>query len=229
MSHNQEDDAYLSPGPPPVTYSDCVYDYPADPPPKPPWLAIIGAVVAVIALVVAALALIGPTTSGPTTTTVTTEWPVPPVVTSVSTVTLPPPPPAPPRTVTSTVPVPVPPAPRSQPQSACQTLRAQADIDNSVTGQATGYWVPQLSSKRPGLVADGITWDCDSIWAEHAQLRAAYNANLVWSGDWPNTYHNGGYWVTYAAYVFDTADEARQWCVDHGRDVPEHCYPTQIR
>ena len=50
----------LSAGPPPV-YSDRVYDYPADPPPRPPWLtpvAIIGACVAVIALVIAAVALV---------------------------------------------------------------------------------------------------------------------------------------------------------------------------
>ena len=95
--------------------------------------------------------------------------------------------------------------------------------------QAKGHWVPQLSSKRPGLVADGTTWDCDSILAEHQQLRATYQADLLWSGDWPNTYHNDNYWVTVAAYIFNTADEARQWCQDHGRDVPEHCYPTQIR
>ena len=89
--------------------------------------------------------------------------------------------------------------------------------------------MPQLSSKQPGLVADGITWDCDSILAEHLQLRATYTADLLWSGDWPNTYGHDDYWVTVAAWTFDTAEGARQWCVDHGRDVPEHCYPTQIR
>ena len=136
----------------------------------------------------------------------------------------------PPRT--STVVAAPPPVPQPQPQSSstCQLMRAQASQDNSVTaGEAMGYWVPQLSSKRPGLVADAISWDCDSIWAEHTRLRLAYNANLLWSGDFPNTYHNDNYWVSYAVYLFPTADGAKQWCVDHGRDVPEHCYPQQIR
>ena len=29
--------------------------------------------------------------------------------------------------------------------------------------------------------------------------------------------------------IYPTAEDARQWCVEHGRDIPEHCYPTQIR
>ncbi len=233
MTEYPEDYPTLSAGPPPVTYSDRVYDYPADPPPRPPWLtpvSIIGtciAVIALVALVIAAAALASrPITAGPSTITSTVAAP-PSIVTQVSTVTMPPPPP--PATNTVTVPVPIPP-PSPQPVSACLQLRNQANIDYPVTAeQATGYWVPQLSSKQPGLVADGITWDCDSIMAEHTQLRAAYNANLLWSGDWPNTFGHGDYWVTYAAYIFNTADEARQWCLDHGRDVPEHCYPTQIR
>ena len=55
MTEYPEDYPTLSAGPPPVTYSDRVYDYPADPPPRPPWLtpvSIIGTCVAVIALVV---------------------------------------------------------------------------------------------------------------------------------------------------------------------------------
>jgi serine/threonine-protein kinase len=231
MTEYPEDYPTLSAGPPPVTYSDRVYDYPADP--RPSWqtpLAIAGAVLAVIALVVAATAILVRSTVRP-------DFPPPPppppttvtsMSTSVSTVTLPPPPPAPPRTNTVTVPAPVP--SRPQPQSACSQLRAQADADDPYTAsQAKGYWVPQLSSKRPGLVADGTTWDCGSILAEHNQLRAAYQADLLWSGDWPNTYHNDDYWVTVAAWTFDTAEGARQWCQDHGRDVPEHCYPNQIR
>jgi serine/threonine-protein kinase len=232
MKQHAEDHPTWSAGPPPVMHSDRVYDYPADPPPRPPWLtpvAIVGACVAVIALVIAAVALVGrPMTSSTVTSTVAAP---PTLVTQISTVTMPP---LPPQTNTVVVPVPMPPPPQPQPQpqpvSACQQLRNQANADNPYTAaQATGYWVPQLSSKRPGLVADGITWDCDSILAEHMQLRATYTADLLWSGDWPHTYGHNDYWVTVAAYTFDTAEGARQWCVDHGRDVPEHCYPTQIR
>ena len=173
------------------------------------------------------------TSTAPPTVTSTSTSVSTAVSTSVSTVTLPPPPPpAPAHTTTVVIPAPRAPQPSTSPSqpAACLWLRSQADADYSPTvTQAKGHWVPQLSSKRPGLVAEGTTWDCDSILAEHQQLRATYQADLLWSGDWPNTYHNDNYWVTVAAYIFNTADEARQWCQDHGRDVPEHCYPTEIR
>jgi serine/threonine-protein kinase len=183
MTEYPEDYPTLSAGPPPVTYSDRVYDYPADP--RPSWqtpLAIAGAVLAVIALVVAATAILVRSTVPP-------DFPPPPppttvtsMSTSVSTVTLPPAPPAPPRTSTVVVPVPIPPPPPPQPVSACLQLRNQANIDYQVTvTQATGHWVPQLSSKQPGLVADGITWDC-LILAEHNQLRAAYRRTCCGPG-----------------------------------------------
>ena len=235
MTEYPEDYPTLSAGPPPVTYSDRVYDYPADP--RPSWqtpLAIAGAALAVIALVIAAVALavrpVPPDWPSTLPSTVTSTVAAPPsVVTQRSTVTLPPPPPPAPRTSTVTVPVPIPPAP-PQSVSACLQLRNQANADYSPTAtQAVGHWVPQLSSKRPGLVADGITWDCNSILAEHLRLRGLYGAKLLWSGDWPHTFGHDDYWVTVAGYTYDTAEGARQWCQDHGRDVPEHCYPNQIR
>ena len=122
--------------------------------------------------------------STPTTTTMLQSAPPPPV-----TVTAPAPPPV---TVTAAAPPPqrVPlPVPTPQiPTSDCpQRLVNQAAVDHMLTSaQAVGSWVPQLSSKRPG-VADGMTWDCEAIWAEHMRLRSAYNAKLFWSGDWPGT------------------------------------------
>ena len=234
MTEYREDYPTLSAGPPPVMYSDHVYDYPADP--RPSWQT---------PLAIAGAALRGDRpgdrgggagrSSGPTGLAV--HLAVHRHLDggcaavggdSARTVTLPPPPPPAPRTSTVTVPAPAP--SRPQPQSACSQLRAQADADDPYTAsQAKGYWVPQLSSKRPGLVADGTTWDCGSILAEHNQLRAAYQADLLWSGDWPHTFGHYDYWVTVAAWTFDTAEGARQWCQDHGRDVPEHCYPNQIR
>lgn len=212
-----------STGPPPV------YDYPADSAPRSPWLAIVaivGVCVAVIVVVIAATMIVV-RKSEPTVVSIASPAPV----TSVSTVTTPipvlVPVPAPRATVTASAPPQAVPPP--QPVSSCSLLRNQANTDNSVTRvQVTGYWVPQLSSKQPGLVADGITWDCDSIWSEHVQLRLAYNANLMWSGDFPHTYGHDDYWVSYAAYTFDNAEGARQWCRDQNRDS-DHCYPTQIR
>jgi len=94
---------------------------------------------------------------------------------------------------------------------------------------ATDQWFPQLSSKQPGTVDDGIRWDYDSIWREHLRLRQQYGAVLLWSGDWPRTFKKPDYWVTIAwYYAFPDADGAREWCQNHGRDS-DHCYPTQIQ
>jgi serine/threonine-protein kinase len=147
----------------------------------------------------------------------TTQAPPPPV-----TVTAPP-------TVTVTAPPPAPPVPQDPDPTSLQQLRAQANIDYPVTAtQAKNLWVPQLSSKWPGLFADGTQWDYASIWQEHQRLRLQYGAKLLWSGDWPNTFKNPDIWVTVAAFTFRYANGAREWCQNHGRDS-DHCYPTQIQ
>jgi hypothetical protein len=59
-------------------------------------------------------------------------------------------------------------------------------------------WIPQLISKRPGLVADGITWHNAAILREYLQLGQQYpGARLLWSGDW-STFSAGHFWVTVA-------------------------------
>ena len=171
MTEYPEDYPTLSAGPPPVMYSDHVYDYPSSEhhdSSRLSWpiiVAVIGACVAVIAVVIAAtVVLTSPTrTSSEPATVISIATPVPPsTVTSVSTVTspVPVPVPAPRATVTAPAPPPI-------PASTCpQRLRSQANADYSVvSSEATGLWVPQLSSKQPGLVADGIAWDCNSILA----------------------------------------------------------------
>lgn len=226
-------------------YSEAIYDYPEtgpteliDTPSQPSWLplvAVIGVCIAVVVVVIAATVTIFPIRPAQPTTVISIATPTPPPPSTVTsavttpvpgpTVTAPPPPP-------STVVVsPTAAAPPQIPTSGCpQRLVNQAAVDYVLTSaQAVGYWVPQLSSKRSGLVADGMTWDCEAIWAEHMRLRSAYNAKLLWSGDWPQTYRNDNYWVTVAGMIYPTAEGARQWCVEHGRDIPAHCYPTQIQ
>lgn len=78
-------------------------------------------------------------------------------------------------------------------------------------------WQPQLTSKRPGIVADGITWTDPEILREHLQLRQEHpGARLVWSGDW-RVYHDPNWWITVAGVPFTTADQALAWC-DENRD-----------
>lgn len=239
MTEYPEDYPTLSAVPPPVMYSDHIYDYSSSELHDssrllwPIIVAVIGACVAVIAVVIAATMVLtsqGRTSPEPATVTSIATPLVPSTVTSLSTVTSPVPVPMSPRaTVTAPAPPPVitrPPIPAS---SCPQRLRSQADADYSVvSSEWTGLWVPQLSSKQPGLVADGITWDCNSILAEHLGPRGLYGAMLLWSGDWPRTYGHDDYWVTIARYTAPDAEGASHWCRIHSRDS-DHCYPTQIR
>ncbi len=110
--------------------------------------------------------------------------------------------------------------------SSLQRLRNQATLDFNAGLSAGTLWVPQLSSKRPGTVDDEIVWDYDDIWVEHTRLRQQYGAILLWSADW--SFGADDLWVTVATTGFPTADGARQWCVNHGRDT-WHCFPTQLR
>jgi len=88
-------------------------------------------------------------------------------------------------------------------------------------------WQPQLSSKRPGEVAEGITWTNADVLREHLQLRGRHpNARLVWSGDWP-VYSDPTWWVTVAGVPFDSADGALGWCADQQYDA-EHCLAKML-
>jgi hypothetical protein len=124
-------------------------------------------------------------------------------------------------------PVPVPaPLPSSEAVSASQ-LRATAANDQAFVMSASERWVPQLSSKRLGLVAEGQTWTSTSILNEHQQLRATYpGARLLWSGDW-STFSAPDFWITIAGTSFPTSDGALAWCTTNGLDA-DHCYAKLI-
>ena len=130
-----------------------------------------------------------------------------------------------PPTATVTVPYPLP----GEPESASLTqLRAIGSADRPVVAnQLAERWVPQLSSKRSGLVAEGRTWDNAAILREHLQLRQTYpGARLLWSGDW-STFSEGDFWVTVAGVSFPDAAGALTWCTNHGFDR-DHCYAKVV-
>lgn len=106
-------------------------------------------------------------------------------------------------------------------------LQAIAATDQPVVASAAERWVPQLSSKRLGMVAEGRTWNNAAILAEHQQLRASYpGARLLWSGDW-STFSDSNFWITIAGTSFPTADGALAWCTGNGIDS-DHCYAKLI-
>ncbi|OBI77913.1 hypothetical protein [Mycobacterium sp. E740] len=95
-----------------------------------------------------------------------------------------------------------------------------------VRSQLVERWVPQLSSKRPGIYDDGIVYDNASTLQEHQRLRRQYNAKLLWSGDWAN-FEAPNYWVTIAPYTFNDSASALAWCTHQGFDA-DHCYAGVI-
>jgi hypothetical protein len=109
-----------------------------------------------------------------------------------------------------------------------QALRSQTDSDRAfIMAQLNGHWLAQLSSKRPGLVADGKTWDECAILHEFLALRLRFkDVRMLWSDEW-SVFSFKGWWVTVAAATFPGPDEANAWCSQNGFDN-EHCFAKLI-
>ncbi|BBY19864.1 serine/threonine-protein kinase [Mycobacterium stomatepiae] len=104
-----------------------------------------------------------------------------------------------------------------------QQLRQIANDDHSsVYTNLADRWVPQLSSKRPGVVDNGVVWDNAMTLQEHLQLRQHYpGVKLLWSGDW-STFSGPDFWVTVAGITFQDSAGALTWCRSQGFDR-DHC------
>lgn len=109
-------------------------------------------------------------------------------------------------------------------------LRSQADADSAtVSGPLDGTWVPQLSSKKPGLVLDGTTWDAGAVWEHYLRLKATFpNAILLYSDDWSVFDAGGHWWVVAVAEPFATAEEANAWCDAHGLSKDD-CFAKYLK
>jgi serine/threonine protein kinase len=109
------------------------------------------------------------------------------------------------------------------PQDPTQQLGQIANGDRSyVMANLAGHWVPQLSSKRPGIQdPPGVTWDNAMTLQEHLRLRQQYGASLLWSGDW-STFSANDMWVTVANLPLSNAAGALAWCKSEGFDR-NHC------
>jgi hypothetical protein len=113
----------------------------------------------------------------------------------------------------------------ADPETALQQLQQIANSDRPfVTANLTNWWVPQLSSKRPGVHDDGVDWDNARTLQEHRQLRQKYpgdEVRLLWSGDW-STFSAPDFWVTVAGVTFPESSGALAWCTSKGLDS-DHC------
>jgi hypothetical protein len=117
--------------------------------------------------------------------------------------------------------------PTSESASGSQLRSIAASDQPFVLAGLADRWVPQLSSKRPGLVAEGRTWTDALTLNEHQQLRQSYTGvRLLWSADW-STFSDSNFWVTIVGTGFPTADQALAWCTSNGLDR-DHCYAKLI-
>ncbi|MEJ2869469.1 hypothetical protein WCD74_16955 [Actinomycetospora sp. OC33-EN08] len=104
----------------------------------------------------------------------------------------------------------------SSTSGAASTLQSQVEADRARVAALAGQWVPQLSAKHDGTVADGITYDDAAIWSHYTSLTARFpSAALLYSGDWP-VFKGTDYWVVVYPQSFPTADAANAWCDAQG-------------
>ncbi|MDL9948666.1 hypothetical protein QSJ19_24385 [Gordonia sp. ABSL11-1] len=108
-------------------------------------------------------------------------------------------------------------------QTVAQSLRAQAESDRSeILSSSNNQWVAQLSSKQPGLVADGKTWTNEDILDEFASFYQRFSGTrLLWSDEWP-VFSASGWWVTITSRTFPSPQDAVSWCAQQGFDR-DHC------
>ncbi len=114
-------------------------------------------------------------------------------------------------------------APENSEAGSAQRLQELAASDRPYVGEVLAdRWVPQLSSKRPGVFDEGHTWDNMETLQEHLRLRGRYpGVRLLWSGDW-STFSDSNFWVTIVGVTFSDSSGALAWCRDRGFDS-DHC------
>ena len=112
--------------------------------------------------------------------------------------------------------------------TATYALKELADYDRGFVGSTLqNYWVPQISSKRVGLRADGIIYTNNDILRDHLNLRERYgDVRLVWARDW-TTFNDPEFWITVVGVPYYDGPSANQWCDSHGIDA-DNCFAKVI-
>lgn len=87
------------------------------------------------------------------------------------------------------------------------------DVDYPVLQEgAANRWVPQVSSKRAGLVVDGRTLTNADVLRDHFDFRQRFSgARLVYSGNW-STFSDDDWWVTVVGPSWFFPQDANRWC-----------------
>jgi len=103
--------------------------------------------------------------------------------------------------------------------AAAEQLSALVAQDRPTADTLVGSWVVQLSAKRVGLKADGITYAPVEILADHTTLRTTYSAIIVDAGAFQFTSGGSpmtGWFLSIVPQANPSKDLALQWCSDRG-------------
>ncbi len=111
--------------------------------------------------------------------------------------------------------------------SAQAALQQQIDNDRASAEALVGQWVPQLSSKTYGLVANGVTYDYQQIWQDFQSISQQHpDALLVWSSDY-SSFMLPDYYVTILPISYPSGSAAASWCTSNGLGAND-CYAKLI-
>ena len=100
-------------------------------------------------------------------------------------------------------------------EEALDELERTRGDDEAIVSDLIGGWVPQISSKKPGVPDQ--TWDYARINDFHSQLATEYGALLLYSADFIS-YSDPTFWISVAPVSFETDALALDWCVQQGID-----------
>lgn len=133
----------------------------------------------------------------------------------------------PPVQVTKTIADPTTETTSATPADSRSLLQRQVDQDRPEVDQLIGSWLPQLSAKKPGMVANGITYDYDAIWADFVNNRQQHpEALLLWSGDYAS-FKYPDFWITVEPRQFGDGTSANAWCDSYGINKDD-CYAKRL-
>src|SRR5207237_2100565 len=89
--------------------------------------------------------------------------------------------------------------------TAGAALLQQVASNHTAVEQLVGKWVPELSAKKPGLVADGVTYNYQAILADYQKQAAQHSGALLLKSDDYTSFKLPGFWVTVVPQTFSTA------------------------
>jgi guanyl-specific ribonuclease Sa len=106
-------------------------------------------------------------------------------------------------------------------------LAREVAADHDIAETLVGQWVPQISSKKLGLVVNGVQFGYPEIMADFTTLKARFpQAIMLNSNDYTN-FSGKDFWVTVQASTFGTADAANAWCDQQGF-AEDDCYASRL-